>query len=116
MNTRSRRNPASRRATFEALEGLVMLTLPAAAPPLGPPPPPSASVIWVNTEAALQSAVGNRQSRQTIVIQKGTYNLSNTLYVGKSRQVTGVTIRGETDNYGDVVLLGKVIFNGILIS
>ena len=68
-------------------------------------------MIWVNTESSLQSAVKNVKSGQTIVIQKGTYNLSSTLYVGLNANVKNVTIRGETDNFNDVVLLGKGMDN-----
>src|SRR4051794_14726997 len=81
------------------------------APSLGSPPAPSTSVIWVNTAAALQNAVANLQSGQTVVIQKGTYNLSNSLTIANGSNITNVTIRGETDNFNDVVLLGKGMDN-----
>jgi hypothetical protein len=61
--------------------------------------------------AALQSAVAKLQSGQTIVIEPGTYNLTNTLYVGSTSDVTNVTIRGATDNYSDVTLLGAGMEN-----
>jgi hypothetical protein len=81
------------------------------APSLGRPPSPSSSVIWVNTVSALQSAVANLVSGQTIVIQPGTYNLTSTLYVGLNSSLTNVTIRGATDNFNDVVLLGHGMDN-----
>jgi hypothetical protein len=68
-------------------------------------------VVWVNTEAALQNAVSSIESGRTIVIQKGTYDLSMQLNIGLSHQVTNVTIRGETDDFNDVVLRGKGIDN-----
>ena len=81
------------------------------APSLGPPPSPGPNVIWVSTQSALQTAFTNLASGQTIVIQPGTYNLSSTLYIGLNSQVTNVTIRGSTDNFNDVVLLGKGMDN-----
>jgi hypothetical protein len=65
----------------------------------------------VNTESGLQNAVSNLQSGQTIVIQKGTYNLSSTLYIGLNHQVSNVVIRGATDNERDVALLGQGMEN-----
>src|SRR5438552_1734533 len=92
---------------IEELEPRLALSLPSAAPFLGPPPAAGPGVAWVNTVAGLQKAVSDLQSGETIVIQKGTYNLAQTLYIGNHRQLTGVTLRGATDNYKDVVLLGK---------
>jgi hypothetical protein len=111
MSIANLRMKKNRRLAFDSLEARVALSAPDQAPTLGPPPPASASVIWVNTEAALQNAFNNLQSGQTVVIQKGTYNLSNTLYIGKNRAVTNVTIRGESDNFNDVVLVGKGMDN-----
>jgi hypothetical protein len=111
MSIENLRKQKVRRLAFDSLEARVVLSSPDQAPSLGPPPPASASVVWVNTEAALQNAFNNLQSGQTVVIQKGTYNLSNTLYLGKNRAVTNVTIRGESDNFNDVVLLGKGMDN-----
>src|SRR5262249_2377531 len=101
----------SPRLNLEPLETRLVLSSPYSAPSLGAPPPPSANVLWVNTEAGLQNAVANLQSGQTIVIQKGTYNLSSTLYIGNGHQVSNVTIRGETDNFDDVKLVGKGMDN-----
>ena len=75
-------------------------------PELGAPPPASANVIWVSTVSQLQNAVANLQSGQTIVVQPGTYQITAPLYVGLSHQVSNVTIRGATDNFGDVVISG----------
>jgi len=96
---------------IEELEPRLALSLPASAPPLPAPPPPSASVVWVNTEPALQAAFKNIQSGETIVIQPGTYNLTSTLYIGASRHVTNITVEGATNNLNDVVLLGKGMDN-----
>ncbi|WP_435011877.1 Ig-like domain-containing protein (plasmid) [Tundrisphaera lichenicola] len=109
-----RRHHASVRPVFDQLEIRQVLSTgdpTTLASSLGAPPAPGPNTIWVNSDATLQNAVGNLQSGQTIVIQKGTYNLSNTLYIGKNRAVTDVTIRGETDNFSDVVLLGKGMDN-----
>ena len=81
------------------------------APSLGPPPSPGPNVIWVNTQSALQNAFSNLKSGQTIVIQPGTYNLSSTLYIGLNSQITNVTVRGSTDNFNDVLLLGNGMDN-----
>jgi hypothetical protein len=102
---------SSPRLNLEPLETRLVLSSPYSAPSLGAPPPPSANVLWVNTEAGLQNAVANLQSGQTIVIQKGTYNLSRTLYLGNGHPVANVTIRGETDNFDDVKLVGKGMDN-----
>ena len=81
------------------------------APSLGPPPSPGPNVIWVSTQSALQSAFSNLQSGQTIVIEPGTYNLSSTLYIGHNSNITNVTVRGSTDNFNDVTLLGNGMDN-----
>jgi methionine-rich copper-binding protein CopC len=117
------KSPSQRHVTrlrLEQLETRLALSSPYSAPSLGAPPPPSADVIWVNTEAGLQNAVANLQSGQTIVIQKGTYNLSGGLYLGLNKNLTNVTIRGETDNFDDVVLRGagmdnSAVFMGISV-
>jgi PKD repeat protein len=77
-------------------------------PPL---PAPAGAVVNVSTVSALQSAVANLQSGQTIVIAPGTYNLTAGLYIGHTGQVTNVAIRGATNNPGDVVLLGQGMDN-----
>jgi len=78
---------------------------------LGPPPSPGPNVIWVSNQAALQTAFSNLQSGQTIVIEPGTYNLSSTLYIGLNSNITNVTVRGSTDNFNDVTLLGNGMDN-----
>ncbi len=103
--------PKSACLRLEELETRLLLKGPADAPPLGPPPPPSATVVWVDTEPELQAAIGNLQSGQTVVIQKGTYTLTRELNVGLNRQVSNVTIRGETEDFRDVVLRGQGMDN-----
>jgi hypothetical protein len=95
----------------EELETRLVPNAPSAAPSLGPPPPPGPGITWVNSESALQNAVTNLQSNQTIVIEPGTYTLSSTLYIGLNTTASNVLIRGSTDNYGDVVLLGQGMDN-----
>jgi hypothetical protein len=61
----------------------------------------------VSTEAALQDAVANAQTGDTIVVADGTYMLTNTLYLnGKD----DVTIRG-TSGCDGVVLVGQGMDN-----
>ncbi len=82
---------------------------------LNPPPLPfSGAVVNVATEQQLQAAVTNLKSGQTIVIAKGTYNLTAGLYIGLNSQVTNVGIRGSTNNPDDVKLLGKGMDNGAI--
>jgi hypothetical protein len=59
----------------------------------------------VSTVAQLQSAVSSIHSGDTIVIAKGTYNLTSTLWI--SGTFSNVTVRGATNNRDDVVLVGK---------
>jgi hypothetical protein len=68
-------------------------------------------VVWVDNEPALQDAVSNLHSGETIVIQPGSYALSSTLYIGLPNPVTDVTLRGATDNFNDVVLTGNGMEN-----
>jgi hypothetical protein len=108
-----RRHQQSRSSVLclEELEPRLVLSSPSSAPLLGTPPDPGPGVVWVNTETDLQNAVANLQSGETIVIQRGTYDLTSGLYIGYNHQVTDVTIRGETDNFDDVVLRGRGMDN-----
>jgi hypothetical protein len=90
---------------LESLEARDLPSLPASAPLLGPPPP-SANVIWVNTVLDLQKAIVHLQSNQTLVIQKGTYHLTGTPVIGWGPALQNITIRGQTDNPDDTVLVG----------
>jgi hypothetical protein len=71
------------------------------APPL---PAPTGTVVYVSTEAQLQSAVAGAANNSTIMIAPGTYSLSATLYLNNK---SGVTLRGATNDRDDVVLVGK---------
>src|SRR5215470_4770892 len=64
-------------------------------------------VVNVSTEAALQTAMGNLQSGDTIVLADGVYNLTSTLYVNGRNNVT---IRG-TSGSANVILAGKGMDN-----
>ncbi len=70
-------------------------------PPL---PPPAGVVVNVATESALQSAVNNLKSNQTIVLAAGVYNLTDTLYIPQG--ITNVGIRGATGKASDVTING----------
>jgi hypothetical protein len=65
----------------------------------------SGTVVNVSSVSALQSAVANVKSNQTIVIAPGTYNLTSTLWINGT--FSNVTVRGATNNRDDVVLMGK---------
>lgn len=81
---------------------------PPAAPPL---PPPTGAVVTVASVAALQAAVNALTSGTTILIQPGTYRLTETLRIRNG--VTKVALRGATNNRGDVwVAHNTVIRNG----
>jgi len=66
-----------------------------------------ARIVNVSTEAQLQTAMGNLQSGDTLLIADGTYNLTSTLYVNGQNNVT---IRG-TAGCTNVVLAGKGMDN-----
>lgn len=71
------------------------------APPLAPP---AGDVVRVADEKALQSAVANARSGQTILVEPGRYSLSRTLiFQGRDN----VALRGATGRRGDVVLAGE---------
>lgn len=95
----------------ECLEARVVPATPWDAPPLGAPPPPGKDVFWVDSEPALQAAARDLQSGQTIVIRPGVYYLSNIVFLGRVRPLTDVTIRGETEDFNDVVLMGPGMDN-----
>jgi pectin methylesterase-like acyl-CoA thioesterase len=75
--------------------------MPPSAPPL---PAPSGTTVSVATVAELQAAVSNLVSGTTILIQPGTYRLTQQLRI--NRAVTNVALRGATNNRADVVILG----------
>jgi hypothetical protein len=64
-------------------------------------------IVNVSTEPQLQTAMGNLQNGDTILLANGTYNLTSSLYIsGKSN----ITIRG-TSGCDGVVLAGKGMDN-----
>jgi chitodextrinase len=70
-------------------------------PPL---PAPTGAVVHVSTAAQLQSAVANLRSGQTILIDPGTYNVTDTLWLPQG--VSNVAIRGTSGKASDVVIQG----------
>jgi hypothetical protein len=100
---------------------LIVLTSDSRVPPLAAPaqirdrlpplPPPSGRVVRVSTESALQSAVSNLASGETILLAPGTYKLTKTLYIG-GRPLTNVAIRGDSERRDSVALVGPGMTNG----
>jgi len=64
-------------------------------------------IVNVSTESQLQTAMGNLQPGDTILLANGTYNLTSTLYINGKNDVT---IRG-TNGSTNVVLVGKGMDN-----
>jgi hypothetical protein len=64
-------------------------------------------IVNVFTETQLQTAMGNLQQGDTILLANGTYNLTSTLYINGKNDVT---IRG-TNGSTNVVLVGKGMDN-----
>lgn len=91
-------------ALNDGCSALPPLTRACSAPAL---PVTGTRIVNVATEAALQTAMGNLQPGDTIVLANGTYNLTSSLYInGKDN----VTIRGASGCDG-VVLMGKGMDN-----
>jgi hypothetical protein len=65
---------------------------------------PAGTIVNVSTEADLQSAVQDLRSNTTIVLAPGTYVLTRTLQIHGA--LTDVGIRGATQNFDDVTLVG----------
>jgi PKD repeat protein len=87
-----------------ATQSLVFAATPGNAPQL---PITGTRIVSVSTEPQLQTAMGNLQAGDTILIADGTYNLTSTLYING---VDNVTIRG-TSGSANVVLVGKGMDN-----
>jgi hypothetical protein len=91
----------------------VLLLLPstavnAASPGNAPQLPISGTrIVSVSTEPQLQTAIGNLQNGDTILLANGTYNLTSTLYINGHQNVT---IRG-TNGSTNVVIVGKGMDN-----
>ena len=64
-------------------------------------------IVNVSTEPQLQTAMGNLQNGDTILLANGTYNLTSSLYINGQQNVT---IRG-TNGSTNVVLVGKGMDN-----
>jgi hypothetical protein len=64
-------------------------------------------IVNVATEAQLQTAMGNLQNGDTLLLTNGTYNLSSTLYINGRHNVTIRGLNGSTN----VVLVGKGMDN-----
>ena len=80
----------------------------AASPGVAPPLPiTGARIVQVSTEAQLQTAMGNLQSGDTILLAEGTYDLTSTLYINGRNDVT---IRGAAGST-NVILAGKGMDN-----
>jgi hypothetical protein len=87
-----------------AIGNLASGASPGNAPPL---PITGTRIVNVSTEAQLQTAMGNLQSGDTILLADGTYNLTSTLYINGWNNVT---IRGSAGST-NVVLAGKGMNN-----
>ncbi len=64
-------------------------------------------VITVQSELELQTALSNLQDSTTLLLDAGSYNLSNTLYIKNNN----ITLRGGGNSCADVVLLGNGMDN-----
>jgi hypothetical protein len=87
-----------------SLTGAVHSATPGNAPAL---PIIGTRVVQVSTETQLQTAMGNLQNGDTLLLADGTYNLTSTLYVNGRNNIT---IRG-TGGSTNVVLAGKGMDN-----
>ena len=88
--------------------GLLLTAATAAARPVNPAPPlppPTGRVVRVSTEAELQGAVRVLSSNTTILIEPGTYRLTNTLQI--SGTLANVGIRGDSVDRDAVMLVGS---------
>ncbi len=71
-------------------------------PPL---PPAEGRVVHVLSEPMLQEAVRQLASNTTLVLARGTYRLTSTLWIRGT--LTNVAVRGATGNRDEVVLAGE---------
>jgi hypothetical protein len=93
---------------FAAVTFSLANTASAASPGNAPPLPITGNrIVNVATESQLQTAMGNLQSGDTILLTNGTYNLTSSLYVNGRNNVT---IRGASGST-NVVLVGKGMDN-----
>ena len=90
--------------TLLAASSVLNAASPGNAPPL---PITGARIVNVATEPQLQTAMGNLQNGDTLLLADGTYNLTTSLYINGRHNVT---IRGAAGNT-NVVLAGKGMDN-----
>src|SRR5882672_6119289 len=80
----------------------------AASPGNAPPLPVTGTrIVNVATEPQLQTAIGNLQNGDTLLLAEGTYNLTTSLYINGWHNIT---IRGNAGS-SNVVLAGKCMDN-----
>jgi hypothetical protein len=91
-------------AVLFALARMADAASPGNAPPL---PITGTRIVNVSTEAQLQTAMGNLQNGDTVLLADGAYNLTSTLYINGHNNVT---IRG-TAGSTNVTLVGKGMDN-----
>src|SRR6185503_3457826 len=91
-------------AALLALVCVVIAASPGNAPPL---PMTGARIVNVATEQQLQTAMGNLQNGDTLLLSDGTYILTTSLYINGRHSVT---IRGNAGS-SNVVLAGKGMDN-----
>ncbi|MCE9545056.1 MAG: hypothetical protein K8T25_06005 [Planctomycetia bacterium] len=93
---------------------VVFARLPSDAPAL---PKPTGRVVTVGDVNSLYNAVAALQSNTTIVLRKGTYQLTRPVNIAAA--LTNVALCGETGNYNDVVLKGAgmrnlAVYHGVM--
>ena len=90
--------------------------LPSSAPPL---PAPKGKTIKVKNVDSLYRAVSRLKSNTTILVAKGTYNLTKPIQIPDGLE--NIAIRGGSGKYEDVVLKGagmnnKAVWHGIMLN
>jgi hypothetical protein len=106
------------RYTCPAVEALEARELLSGAFPnnVNPPPlpAPTGPVVHVSNVTALAAAVSNLQSGQTILIDPGTYTVTDTLYLPQG--ISNVAVRGTSGKASDVVIQGPGMSGSILFG
>ena len=67
-------------------------------------PKPRGNIVRVSNVSELENAVRNLQSDTTVLVAPGTYKLNGTFWIKDKKNIS---IRGQTNNPSDVVLVGK---------
>src|SRR5205809_4372448 len=97
-----------RRFTFSTLLFALACSAHAASPGNAPSLPiTGVRIVNVSTEPQLQTALGNLQNGDTLLLADGTYSLTTSLYINGRHNVT---IRGKAGST-NVVLAGKGMDN-----